>query len=28
MRDCEEVIDMLVGEGYVDEDGAMLTRPE
>jgi hypothetical protein len=28
MRDCEEVIDTLVGEGYVDEDGAMLTRPE
>lgn len=27
MRDCEEVIDTLVAEGYVGEDGAMLTRP-
>lgn len=28
MQDCEEVIDTLVAEGYVAEDGAMLTRPE
>ena len=28
MGDCEEVIDTLVAEGYVAEDGPMLTRPE
>lgn len=28
MGDCEEVIDTLVAEGYVAEDGSMLTRPE